>query len=32
MGFGITATNISMIDPLQFDKIMNLQNKKFDVN
>lgn len=27
MGFGITATNISMIDPLQFDKIMNLQNK-----
>jgi hypothetical protein len=28
MGFGITASNISMIDPLQFDKILNLQNKK----
>lgn len=28
MSFGITASNISMIAPLQFDKIMNLQNKQ----
>lgn len=27
MSFGVSATNISMIDPLQFDKILNLQNK-----
>ena len=28
MSFGITASNISMIAPLQFEKIINLQNKK----
>lgn len=27
MSFGITASNISQIDPLQFEKILNLQNK-----
>lgn len=28
MNFGVTVSNISMIDPLQFEKIMNLQSKK----
>ena len=28
MSFGVTASNISMIDPLQFDKILNLQHNK----
>lgn len=28
MNFGVTVSNISMIDPLQFEKIMSLQSKK----
>lgn len=28
MSFGVTASNISMIDPLSFERIMNQQNKK----
>lgn len=28
MNFGVTASNISQINPLQFEKIMNLQSKK----
>jgi hypothetical protein len=28
MSFGVNASNISMIDPLQFEKIINQQNRK----